>query len=60
MQVFVEIWNRRKRDRAYRHQGIEQIGALLDAGMPMMVRNTNCILVGDAPWQRSGEILNRD
>ena len=35
MQVFVEIWYRRKRGRPYRHRGIEQVGALLEAGMPM-------------------------
>jgi hypothetical protein len=42
MQVFVEIWYRRKRDSAYRHHGIEQVAALLEAGMPMMLTVDGC------------------
>ena len=42
MQMFVEVWYRRKRDAAYRRHGFEQVAALLEAGMPMTITADGC------------------
>ena len=38
----MEIWSRGEQDAAYRRPGIEQVAALLEAGMPMLLSVDGC------------------
>jgi hypothetical protein len=42
MQLFVEVWYRPNRKAAYCRHGLEQVAALLEAGMPMALTVAGC------------------